>query len=77
MDAQIPPVFYRTSSPFGGRCPAYMRATIKQRTKQGKGTIDHLLPLGDWFLLPGPDKPLWAQASLVLVQASYWLAGAL
>ena len=35
MDVQIPPVFYRTSSPFG----------------KGKGTDDHLLPLVNFWLI--------------------------
>ena len=34
------PVFYR---------PAYLKGYHKQTTQQGKGTDDHLLPLGDWF----------------------------
>ena len=40
--------------PYRGRCPAAIEVTIKKTIKetveQGKGTGDHLMPLGDWFL---------------------------
>ena len=39
--------------PYRGRCPATIkvtiRKTIKETVEQGKGTGDHLMPLGDWF----------------------------
>ena len=38
------------SSSLRGRCPAYIIEYFKQMPRQGKGTDDHLLPLGDWFL---------------------------
>ena len=44
---QIPPVFYRTWG--GGQCPAYTRGHHLQTAQQGKGTDDHVLPLGDWL----------------------------
>ena len=39
--------------PYRGRCPAAIevtiKKTIKEKVEQGKGTGDHLMPLGDWF----------------------------
>ena len=39
--------------PYRGRCPATIEVTIektiKETVEQGKGTGDHLMPLGDWF----------------------------
>ena len=32
--------------PYWGRCPAYPMKT-KEKVKQGKGTADHLMPLGN------------------------------
>ena len=50
MDVQIPPVFYKTSSSFGAEALLTSKATIdKSLSRQGKGTGDHLLPLGDWL----------------------------
>ena len=41
--------------PYRGRCPATIEVTIKKTIKetveQGKGTGDHLMPLGDWFFI--------------------------
>ena len=52
MDVQIPPVFYKTSSSFGAEALLTSKAKIdKSLSRQGKGTRDHLLPLGDWFRL--------------------------
>ena len=52
MDVQFPPVFYKTSSSFGAEALLTSKATIdKSLSRQGKGTGDHLLPLGDWLLL--------------------------
>ena len=49
MDVQIPPVFYKTSSPFGAEALLTSKATIdKSLSRQGKGIEDHLLPLGNW-----------------------------
>ena len=39
--------FYRTSSPTGA---AAQKRNNKKTIGQGKGTADHLMPLGDWFL---------------------------
>ena len=42
--------FYRTLSPIGAAAlPAPMKT--KEKVEQGKGTADHLLPLGDCFFL--------------------------
>ena len=40
--------FYRTSSPIGAAAllPIHVNYQIP---KQGKGTADHMMPLGDWF----------------------------
>ena len=35
--------------PYWGRCPASQRKFWANK-EQGKGTADHLMPLGDWFL---------------------------
>ena len=64
----IPPVFYRTSSP-SGPLPCFhsnlhtnhLSTKATKQLKQGKGTDDHILPVGDWFsfspsCLP-PSKP--------------------
>ena len=49
LDVQIPPVFYRTLSP-SGPLPCSLQKLPSSVTQQGKGTDDHLLPLGDWLL---------------------------
>ena len=48
--AQIPPVFYRTSSPLG-LLPCLLHHCHCKKEWQGKGTADHILPVGDWFLM--------------------------
>ena len=35
--------------PYWGRCPATAQLQLKNYIKQGKGTADHMMPLGDWF----------------------------
>ena len=40
--------------PYWGRFPAYPMKT-KEKVEQGKGTDDHLMPLG-YFLGSGPDR---------------------
>ena len=41
--------------PYRSRCPASIeitkKETIKKTVAQGKGTADHLMPLGDWFTI--------------------------
>ena len=67
--------FYRTSSPIGAAAlPSPMKT--KEKVKQGKGTADHLMPLGCLFffissLLPYPnifslfpDDRFWAAAPI-------------
>ena len=57
--------------PYRGRCPATIEVTIektiKETVEQGKGTGDHLMPLGDWlfffcvvWLLMVDFSPCWA-----------------
>ena len=46
----LPPVVLQDLVPLLGQTPAYPNGNIWQITKQGKGTGDHLLPLGDWLL---------------------------
>ena len=36
--------------PSRGRCPATL-CNFKTAKKQGKGTADHMMPLGNWFVL--------------------------
>ena len=40
--------------PYRGRCPASIKIAKERNQEktvgQGKGTADHLMPLGDWFL---------------------------
>ena len=36
--------------PYRGRCPATAQFQPKNCIKQGKGTADHMMPLGDWFV---------------------------
>ena len=41
--------FYRTSSPIGAAAlPPPMKT--KEKVQQGKGTADHLMPVGDWLI---------------------------
>ena len=35
--------------PYWGRCPATAQLQPKKCIKRGKGTADHMMPLGDWF----------------------------
>ena len=37
--------------PYRGRCPATAQLQPKNYIKQGKGTSDHMMPLGDWLSL--------------------------
>ena len=41
-----------------GPKPCLHKRLPQQTTKQGKGTDDHLLPLGDWLLPPLPNTGL-------------------
>ena len=36
--------------PYRGRCPATAQLQPKNYIKRGKGTADHMLPLGAWLL---------------------------
>ena len=36
--------------PYRGRCPASAQLQPKKYIKRGKGTADHVMPLGDWLL---------------------------
>ena len=46
-------LFYRTSSPFGAAARFSLQKqrknSMQTQAVQGKGTSDHLMPLGDWF----------------------------
>ena len=42
--------------PLWGRSPACQKAYHKQTAQQGKGTDDHLLPLGNWLQVVTPCK---------------------
>ena len=35
--------------PYRGRCPAAAQFQPKNCVKRGKGTADHMMPLGDWL----------------------------
>ena len=48
MYVQVLPVL-QDFVPLQGQSPAYQKGNHNQ-TQQGKGTEDHLLPSGDWFL---------------------------
>ena len=37
--------------PYQGRCPAIAQLQPKNCIKQGKGTADHMMPLGNWFII--------------------------
>ena len=37
--------------PYRGRCPATAQLQPKNCIKRGKGTADHMMPLGNWFPL--------------------------
>ena len=47
--AQVSHVFYRALS-LWNLSPAYFKSAIALLMGRAKGTIDHLLPLGDWFI---------------------------
>ena len=42
--------FYRTLSPIGAAAPLQLNFNLKT-IKRGKGTADHMMPLGGWFSL--------------------------
>ena len=54
---------------YRGCCPATVQLQLENRIKEGKGTADHMIPLGDWFpllflllvLIPqlSPTQPLF------------------
>ena len=44
--------FYRTSSPIGAAAPLQPNFNLKT-VKRGKGTADHMMPLGAWFIFRG------------------------
>ena len=50
-NVQIPPVFYRTLFPLVsfGALLCSNNSNPPKIPEQGKGTFDHLLPLGDWL----------------------------
>ena len=37
--------------PYWGSCPATAQLQPENIMKQGKGTADHMMPLGDWLIL--------------------------
>merc|ERR1711895_315254 len=37
--------------PYQGRCPATAQFKPKNYIKRGKGTADHMMPLGNWFVI--------------------------
>ena len=50
---------------YWGRCPVTAQLQLENSIKWGKGTADHMMPLGDWFfhififftfLLRGPSR---------------------
>ena len=41
--------------PYRGRCPATAQLQPKNCIKWGKGTADHMMPLGNWFLIRFPQ----------------------
>ena len=49
-DGQKISPFYRTSSPIGAAALPPPKKT-KEKVEQGKGTADHLMPLGYFFIL--------------------------
>ena len=42
--------------PYQGHCPATAQPLTKNCIKRGKGTADHMMPLGDWFPYIPPSK---------------------
>ena len=37
--------------PYEGRCPTTAQLLLENSIKRGKGTADHMMPLGDWFMV--------------------------
>ena len=69
--------FYRTSSPIGAAAlPAPMKT--KEKVEQGKGTADHLIPLGYLFIslflitLPFPDTHHQLASSTPIFHLRFW-----
>ena len=52
-NGQIPPVFYRTSSPLG-LLPCFLSLHLTITQSRAMGIADHILPLGD-LLGSGPE----------------------
>ena len=42
--------------PYWDHCPATAQFQLKNCIKQGKGTADHMMPLGDWFFVAGKNR---------------------
>ena len=53
MDGQKIPPFYRTLTPTGAAALLLQRKLkpniLESIVRKGKGTADHLMPLGNWF----------------------------
>ena len=58
--------------PYRGRCPATAQLQPKNCIKQGKGTADHMMPLGDWLGLRALLRPQkTGQNMLKLTRSSF------
>ena len=54
--------------PYWGRCPATEQLQPKNCLKWGKGTADHMMPLGDWLCL---FQSIFIKASWDLLQLQF------
>ena len=43
-------LFFRNLTLIRGRCPGTNKIQLKNCVKRGKGTDDHLMPVGDWIM---------------------------
>ena len=45
--------------PYRGRCPAAAQLQPKNCIKRGKGTTDHMMPLGNWLKKWNSSQTFW------------------
>ena len=66
--------FYRTSSPIGAAAllPSTKTKEKQMQVEQGKGTADHLMPLGDWFSLNNNSHLLFLLLNLIFPLPSFF-----
>ena len=59
--------------PYRGHCPATAQLQPENRKKWGKGTADHMMPLGDWLTFSPTFFVTFIQ-TLFLSKSPFWAA---